>query len=51
MKRTISVFNSFIGIPVGITSSAVGLKISVINTGIEMHKPISKKIRKKKDVI
>ena len=45
------VFNSFIEILAGITSSAVGLKISLINIGIEMHKSVSKKKMKKQDVM
>ena len=32
---SISTLASLVGIPVGITSSAVGLKISVITTGIK----------------
>ena len=42
---SISTLASLVGIPVGITSSAVGLKICVITTGI---KTINQQIRKRK---
>ena len=35
---SISVFASLVGIPIGITSSAIGLKICVINAGIKKYK-------------
>ena len=40
---SISPFGSLVGIPVGITSSAVGLKIFVISSGIKNYKSIIKK--------
>ena len=40
---SISVFASLLGIPLGITSSAIGLKISAITTAIKRHKSIIKK--------
>ena len=42
---SISTLASLVGIPVGITSSAVGLEICVITTGI---KTINQQIRKRK---
>ena len=44
---SISAFSSLVDIPVGITSSALGLKISTINAGINKYKSIIKKKRKK----
>ena len=41
----ISIFASLVGIPIGITISAIGLKICVITTGIKKNKS---KIEKKK---
>ena len=38
-------------IPVGIASSAVGLKVCAITAGIKKYKPIVKKKRKKHDKI
>ena len=35
---SISVFASLVGIPIGITSSAIGLKIFAINAGIKKYK-------------
>ena len=46
---SISVFILLVGIPVGIISSAVGLKICATNVGIKRYKSISKKKRKKYD--
>ena len=46
---SISTFASLIGIPIGITSSAIGLKICVITAGIKNYKSIIKKKKKKKD--
>ena len=43
---SISGFSSLVGIPVGITSFAVGLKICSITAGIKKYKSI---IRKKKN--
>ena len=40
---SISAFASLIGIPIGITSSAIGLKIFVIIAGIKKYKLIIKK--------
>ena len=42
---SISVFASLVGIPIGITSSAIGLKIFVITAAIKKYKLI---IRKRK---
>ena len=39
---SISAFPSLVGIPVYITSSAVGLKICAITAGIKKYKPIIK---------
>ena len=47
---SISVFTSLV-IPIGITSSAIGLKICVITTGIKKVKSIIKKKRTKHDKI
>ena len=46
---SISVFILLVGIPVGIISSAVGLKICATTVGIKRYKSISKKKRKKYD--
>ena len=43
----ISVFASFFGIPIGITSSAIGLKICAIAEWIKKYKAIIKKKKKK----
>ena len=40
---SISTFTSLVGIPVGIKSSAIGLKICVISTGIKRYKSINKR--------
>ena len=40
---SISAFAFFIGIPIGITSSAIGLKIYAITAGTKKYKPIIKK--------
>ena len=40
---SISVFASLLGFPVSITSSAVGLKTSVITVGIKKYKSIIRK--------
>ena len=39
---SISAFASLVGVPVGTTSSAAGLKICAITTGIKKYKPIIK---------
>ena len=46
-----SLFTSLIGIPVGITISAIGLKICAITAGIKKHKSIIKKNKKKHEKI
>ena len=50
-STSISAFTSLIGIPIGITSSAVGLKICLITAGIKKYKSIIKKKKKKHDKI
>ena len=45
----ISVYASLVGIPIGITSSAIGLKIFVITAAIKKYKLIIKKKKKKPD--
>ena len=45
---SISDFTSLVVIPIGITSSAPGLKMSVITVGIKKYKSINKKRKKKK---
>ena len=44
---SISVFISLIGIPIGITSTAIGLKICTVTAGIKKYKTIIKKKKKK----
>ena len=44
---SISPFTSLIGIPVGITSSATGLKICAIAEGVKKYKSIIEKKKKK----
>ena len=48
---SISAFASLVAIPVGITSSAVVIKIYAITAKITKHKPIVKKKRKKHEKI
>ena len=48
---SISAFASLVGIPIGIASSTIGLKICVITIGIKKYKLIIKKKRKKHDKI
>ena len=48
---SISVFASLDSIPVGITSSAIGLKICVIIAGIKKYKLLIKKKKKNHDKI
>ena len=43
----ISAFASLVDIPVGITSSLLGLKICVITAGIKKYKSMNKKNKKK----
>ena len=47
----ISAFASFVGFPIGITSSPIGLKICAIAAGIKKYKSIIKKRKKKHDKI
>ena len=46
-----SAFASLVGIPIGIKSSAIGLKICAITAGIKKYKLIIKKKKKKHDKI
>ena len=48
-SASISVYASLVGIPIGITSSAIGLKIFVITAAIKKYKLIIKKKKKKPD--
>ena len=48
---SISAFSSFVGIPIGITSSAIGLKICLITAGIKKYKSVIKKNKKKHNKI
>ena len=48
---SVSAFASLLGIPLGITSSAIGLKICAIVAGIKKYKSIIKKKKKKLDKI
>ena len=48
---SISAFACLVGIPIGITSSAIGLKICVIAAGVEKYKSIIKEKKKKHDKI
>ena len=48
---SISVYASLVGIPIGITSSAIGLKIFVITAAIKKYKLIIKKKKKNPDKI
>ena len=48
---SISAFASLVGIPIGITSFANGLKICAITAGIKKYKSIIKKKKKKHDKI
>ena len=47
----ISAFAFLVGIPIGITNSAIGLKIYAITTGIKKNNSIIKKKKKKNDKI
>ena len=46
---SISVFPSLLGIPIGVTSSAIGLKPYAITAGIKRYKSIIKKKKQKHD--
>ena len=46
---SISAFASLVGVPIGIISSAIGLKICAITAGIENYKSVNKKKKKKHD--
>ena len=46
---SIFAFASLIGIPIGITSSGIGLKICAITAGIKKYKTIIEKEKKKYD--
>ena len=46
---SISVFASLVAVLVGITNSAVGIKICAITAGIKKYKSILKKKKKKRD--
>ena len=48
---SISAFASFFSIHIGITSSAIGLKICAISAVIERYKSVTKKKKKKHDKI
>ena len=48
---SISAFASLVGIPIGITSSAIGLKICAITAAIKRYKSIIKKQKKKHNKI
>ena len=48
---SISVFASLLGIPIGITSSVIGLKIWAIAAGIKKYKSVIKKKKKNSDKI
>ena len=48
---SISAFASLVGIPIGIISSAIGLKICAITTRIKKYRSINKKKKKKHDKI
>ena len=48
---SISAFTSLVGVPIGITSSAIGLKVCVITAGVKKYKSINKKKKKIHDNI
>ena len=48
---SISAFTSLLSLPIGGISSAIGLKLYVIATGIKKYKPIINKKKKKHDKI
>ena len=43
---SISAFASLVGIPIGVTSSAIGLKIWAVTAGIKKYKSLIKKKKK-----
>ena len=47
---SIFAFASLVGILIGITSSAIGLKICLITAGIKKYKSIDKKRKKKQNL-
>ena len=47
----LSAFVSLLGIPIGITFSAIGLQICAITAGIKNYKSIIKKKKKKHDIL
>ena len=48
---SISTFAYLVGIPIGFTSSAIGLKVCAITAGIKKYKSIIKKKKKRHDKI
>ena len=50
-RIAISAFVSLFDVPIGITTSAIGLKICAITAGIKKYKSIIKKKKKKHDKI
>ena len=48
---SISAFASLVGIPIGITSSAIGLKICAITAAFKKYKSITERRKKKHDII
>ena len=48
---SISAFASLVGIPIGITSSAIGLNICAVTAAIKKYKSMIKKKKKKHDKI
>ena len=48
---SISAFTSLVAVPVGITISAVGLKICVITAGTKKYKSIIKKKKKYEKIV
>ena len=50
-STSVSAFVSLVGIPIGITSSSIGLNICSITAGSKMYKSINKKKKLKHDKI
>ena len=50
-RVSISAFASLVGIPIGITSSAIGLNICAVTAAIKKYKSMIKKKKKKHDKI
>ena len=50
-STSVSAFVSLVGIPIGITSSSIGLNICSITARSKMYKPINKKKKLKHDKI